>query len=79
MKKSMFTISIIVSLTTLAVFVIGWIMQAQKTDIDTMPVERFDLIMNIYKIGNILITISIYLAFVAIVSWIATAIIGIKK
>ena len=54
MKKSMFTISIIVSLTTLAVFVIGWIMQALKADIDTMPAERFDLIMNIYKIGNIL-------------------------
>ena len=54
MKKSMFTISIIVSLTTLAVFVIGRIMQALKADIDTMPAERFDLIMNIYKIGNIL-------------------------
>lgn len=68
-----------VSLTSLTVFLIGWIMQAKKANIDTMPAERFDLIMGVYKTGNILITGSICLTAVAVVGWIAATIINAQK
>ena len=50
MKKNVFLIPEIISLVALVVFEVGWIMQAQKADIETAPIEQFDLIMSVLKL-----------------------------
>lgn len=79
MKKRGFALPIATGLSSLAIFVVGWILQAQKAEIDMWPAECFDRIMALYRVGNALITISLYLALASLVIWIVTAILVRKK
>lgn len=80
MRIVMVKVSLVVSLISVLLFIVGWVMQAQKAniDIDTMSAKQFDLLMNIYKVGNALVTVAIYIAAVAAVSWLITVIIHKK-
>ena len=81
MRIVMVKVSLVVSLISVLLFIVGWVMQAQKAniDIDTMSAKQFDLLMNIYKVGNALVTVAIYIAAVAAVSWLITVIIHDKR
>ena len=78
MKTIMTRVSIVVSFVTVLLLVVGWHMQRQKANIDSLPAERFDYIMKLYYTGNTLITVAVCLAAIAVVCWIVTAIIRFR-
>ena len=78
MKTIMTRVSIVVSFVTVLLLVVGWHMQRQKANIDSLPAERFDYIMKLYYTGNALITVAVCFAAIAVVCWIVTAIIRFR-
>ena len=78
MKTIMTRVSIVVSFVTVLLLVVGWHMQRQKANIDSLPAERFDYIMKLYYTGNTLITVAVCFAAIAVVCWIVTAIIRFR-
>ena len=78
MKTIMTRVAIVVSFVAVLLFVVGWQMQRQKANIDSLPAELFDHTMKFYYTGNTLITVALCFAAVAVACWIVTAIIRFR-